>query len=82
MMSTLLLDGAASPMYRALIETNMGSDYAASTGYDRTARSTNVSVGLQGIRAEDVSKVCTIFFFYRGGMRWIDVLVLVGGDGD
>ncbi|KAJ3386763.1 Presequence protease, mitochondrial [Entophlyctis sp. JEL0112] len=57
MLATLLTDGASSPMYRALIETNIGSDYAASTGYDRTARMTNFSVGLQGIAKSDFSLV-------------------------
>ncbi|KAJ3060664.1 Presequence protease, mitochondrial, partial [Podochytrium sp. JEL0797] len=44
MLTTLLTDGPSSPMYRALIESNVGTDYAASTGYDRTAKMTNFSV--------------------------------------
>ncbi|KAJ3410731.1 Presequence protease, mitochondrial [Chytridiales sp. JEL 0842] len=60
MLSTLLTDGAASPMYRALIESNIGSDYAASTGYDRTSRQTCFSVGLQGMRTSDVPKVAEL----------------------
>ena len=58
MLTTLLTDGAASPMYRALIESNIGNDYSASTGYDRTCRMTNVSFGLQGIKSDNVSLVC------------------------
>ncbi|KAJ3028397.1 UNVERIFIED_CONTAM: Presequence protease, mitochondrial [Siphonaria sp. JEL0065] len=57
MLTTLLTDGPSSPMYRALIETNIGTDYAASTGYDRTAKMTNFSVGLQGISQSDFSLV-------------------------
>ncbi|KAJ1567563.1 Presequence protease, mitochondrial, partial [Cladochytrium tenue] len=54
LVSYLLTDGPASPMYRALIETNIGTDYAASTGYDDTARQTSFSVGLQGISSSQV----------------------------
>ncbi|KAJ3095686.1 Mitochondrial presequence protease, partial [Physocladia obscura] len=57
MLTTLLTDGPSSPMYRALIESNIGTDYAASTGYDPTAKMTNFSVGLQGISATDFSLV-------------------------
>ncbi|KAJ3175590.1 Mitochondrial presequence protease [Geranomyces variabilis] len=56
-LTSLLLDGAASPMYKALIATNIGSDYAATTGYNSEARVTNVSFGLQGIKSEDVQRV-------------------------
>ncbi|KAJ3047852.1 Presequence protease, mitochondrial, partial [Rhizophlyctis rosea] len=56
-LSSLLLEGAASPMYKALIESNIGSDYAATTGYNRHTRQTNVSFGLQGIRSENVDMV-------------------------
>ncbi|KAJ3234317.1 Mitochondrial presequence protease [Chytriomyces hyalinus] len=49
MLATLLTDGPSSPMYRTLIESNIGTDYVASTGYDRTAKMTNFSVGLQGL---------------------------------
>jgi Zn-dependent M16 (insulinase) family peptidase len=57
MLSTLMTDSAASPMYRALIESNIGSDYAPSTGYDRTSRQTCYSIGLQGMKSSDVPKV-------------------------
>ncbi|KAI9342630.1 Metalloenzyme, LuxS/M16 peptidase-like protein [Obelidium mucronatum] len=57
MLANLLTDGPSSPMYRSLIETNIGTDYAASTGYDRTAKMTNFSVGLQGISKADFQLV-------------------------
>ncbi|KAJ1565806.1 Presequence protease, mitochondrial, partial [Nowakowskiella sp. JEL0078] len=56
-MATLLTDGAASPMYKELIESNLGTDYSASTGYDNTARTSTVSFGLQGIRSSEVGIV-------------------------
>ncbi|CAG8655750.1 15310_t:CDS:2, partial [Dentiscutata heterogama] len=34
----LLLDGHASPMYKALIDTNIGSDFSENTGYDSSTR--------------------------------------------
>ncbi|RUP41802.1 Metalloenzyme, LuxS/M16 peptidase-like protein [Jimgerdemannia flammicorona] len=34
LLSYLLLDGHASPMYKALIDTNIGSEFSANTGYD------------------------------------------------
>jgi Zn-dependent M16 (insulinase) family peptidase len=56
-LSYLILDGHASPMYKSLIESNIGSEYAASTGYDNSTVRSTFSVGLQGIRAEDVCLV-------------------------
>ena len=34
----LLLDGHASPMYKALIDTNLGSEFSPNTGYDNSTR--------------------------------------------
>lgn len=62
MLSYLLLDGHASPMYKALIERNIGSDYSASTGYDQTTSRSSFNVGLQGIRTEDVEVVEKIIY--------------------
>ena len=38
LLSYLLLDGHASPMYKALIDTNLGSEFSANTGYDSSTR--------------------------------------------
>ncbi|TPX37139.1 hypothetical protein SmJEL517_g01018 [Synchytrium microbalum] len=56
-LTSLLIDGAASPMYQALIDSQLGSDYSPSTGYDRTATTTNLSFGLQGMKKSDVEQV-------------------------
>ncbi|TPX67666.1 hypothetical protein SpCBS45565_g03630 [Spizellomyces sp. 'palustris'] len=56
-LTSLLMDGAASPMFKALIEPNIGSDYSVTTGYNQHTKMTNVSFGLQGIRSEDVDMV-------------------------
>ncbi|ORX53065.1 hypothetical protein DM01DRAFT_1322754 [Hesseltinella vesiculosa] len=57
LLSYLLLDGHASPMYKALIETNLGSEFSANTGYDSYTRMSSLSIGLQGVKNDDVEKV-------------------------
>lgn len=56
-LSYLLVDGQASPMFKALIDTNLGSDFTANTGYDSSTLPTSFSVGLQGLKKEDFGKV-------------------------
>ncbi|KAI8869234.1 presequence protease-like protein [Ramicandelaber brevisporus] len=50
--ASLLLDGPSSPMHKALIDSGLGSEYSADTGYCGWQRHTTLSVGLQGINAE------------------------------
>ncbi|CAO3606883.1 unnamed protein product [Cunninghamella blakesleeana] len=57
LLSYLLLDGHASPMYKALIETNLGSEFSANTGYDSSTRVSSISIGLQGVSDSDLGKV-------------------------
>ncbi|KAI8368267.1 peptidase M16C associated-domain-containing protein [Radiomyces spectabilis] len=57
LLSYLLLDGHASPMYKALIDTNLGSEFSANTGYDNSTRSACLSIGLQGVKEDDVQLV-------------------------
>lgn len=59
-LSYLLIDGQASPFHKALIDSNLGSEYAASTGYDTTTENSSFSIGLQGISKDDVEKVKSI----------------------
>lgn len=56
-LSTLLLDGYGSPMYRGLVEAKLGSDFSPNTGFDTGSKRAMFSVGLQNVRAEDVIKV-------------------------
>ncbi|KAI8930255.1 peptidase M16C associated-domain-containing protein [Entophlyctis helioformis] len=53
-LADLLTDGAASPMYKALIESGLGSDYSATTGYSPYAHRTSMSFGLQGMESKNV----------------------------
>ncbi|KAL8734112.1 MAG: hypothetical protein Q9181_003301 [Wetmoreana brouardii] len=55
--SSLLLDGYGSPLYRALIESGLGPDWSPNTGYDTGGKIGIFSVGLNGVKKEDVPKV-------------------------
>ena len=56
-LSSLLLSGPASPMFKALIESGLGSAYAPSTGYDSHSRDAAFSIGLRGMRVDQVDKL-------------------------
>ncbi|KAI7819328.1 peptidase M16C associated-domain-containing protein [Gamsiella multidivaricata] len=56
-LSDLLTDGHASPMYKALIESSLGSEYSANTGYDSSTMVSSLSFGVQGMMMEDAQKV-------------------------
>ncbi|RAO67011.1 uncharacterized protein BHQ10_003023 [Talaromyces amestolkiae] len=56
-LSSLLLDGYGSPMYRALIESELGSSFTPNTGLDTGAKKPIFSIGVNGVREEDVGKV-------------------------
>ncbi|KAG0345907.1 Mitochondrial presequence protease, partial [Podila humilis] len=56
-LSDLLTDGHASPMYKALIESNLGSEYSANTGYDSSTFVSSLSFGVQGMKQENIAKV-------------------------
>ncbi|KAL3855313.1 hypothetical protein ACJMK2_014529 [Sinanodonta woodiana] len=59
---TLLVDGETSPFYQALLEANIGSDYAPVNGYNGYTKESSFSVGLQGIHPNDVEKVEKIIY--------------------
>ena len=56
-MSTILMDGYGSPLYRSLIESGLGQDWSPNSGYDNSGKIGIFSVGLNGVKREDVSKV-------------------------
>lgn len=56
-LSHLLLEGSSAPLYKALIDSNIGQEYAAGTGYDSSTKTATFSVGLQGIRDADTKLV-------------------------
>ena len=53
-LSFLLTNGPASPFYKALIDSNIGSDYSSGTGYNNSAFYSFFSVGLQGVSEADL----------------------------
>ena len=55
--TSLLLDGYGSPMYRALIESGLGTDFTPNTGYDSSGRTGIFSVGLNGVAEHNFAKV-------------------------
>lgn len=57
LLSYLMLDGHASPMYKALIESGLGAEFSANTGYDSSTMQSCFSVGLQGIKSDDIDKI-------------------------
>ena len=56
-LTSLLTDGAASPLYKALIEAKLGSDFAPTTGYSQEAVTSSLSFGLQGVATADIPVV-------------------------
>lgn len=56
-LSSLLMSGYGSPLYRNLIESGLGADFSANTGYDSAGRRGVFSVGLDAVKREDVPKV-------------------------
>src|SRR6185369_4632759 len=57
LLSTLLMDGYGSPLYRGLIEAGMGADWSPNAGYDSSAKLGIFSIGLTGVQESDVPKL-------------------------
>ncbi len=52
--SSLLMSGYGSPLYEGLIENGLGSNFSPNTGHDTSGRIGIFSIGLDGMRKEDV----------------------------
>ncbi|KAI4716863.1 hypothetical protein E4T48_06905 [Aureobasidium sp. EXF-10727] len=55
--SSLLMDGYGSPLYRNLIEAGLGPDFSPNTGFDGSGKRGVFSVGLNGVKQDNVPKV-------------------------
>lgn len=55
--TSILMDGYGSPLYRALIESGLGTDFSPNTGYDTSTKKAIFSIGLNGVTEENVPKV-------------------------
>ena len=56
-LSTLLLTGYGSPLYKSLIESGLGTDWSPNTGFDTAGFIGVFTIGATGVREADVSKV-------------------------
>lgn len=55
--SSLLIDGYGSPLYQGLIEAGLGADYSPNTGFSPTGTKSVLSIGLTGVKEENVPLV-------------------------
>ncbi|KAK4940464.1 Mitochondrial presequence protease [Elasticomyces elasticus] len=53
-MMSLLTSGYGSPLYQGLIESGLGTNFSPNSGYDSSTRIGTISIGLDGMRNEDV----------------------------
>jgi Zn-dependent M16 (insulinase) family peptidase len=58
----ILLGNAASPLRKALIDSNLGASLSDGTGFDGDNRDTTFVCGLKDVAASDASKIETIIF--------------------
>lgn len=56
-LSSLLMDGYGSPLYRNLIEAGLGTEWSSNSGFDTSGRVGIFSIGLTGVKEADVPKV-------------------------
>jgi Zn-dependent M16 (insulinase) family peptidase len=57
LLSTLLMDGYGSPLYRGLVEEGLGADWSPNAGYDGGGSRGIFSVGLTGVQESDIPRV-------------------------
>jgi len=55
--SSLLLEGFGAPLYQNTIEVGWGASYTANTGFDTSGKIGIFSIGLNGLRKHDVSRL-------------------------
>jgi presequence protease len=56
-LSSLLMSGYGSPLYQGLIESGMGSNFSSNSGFDSSSRIGIYSIGLDGMKKEDVPRL-------------------------
>ncbi|KAI5924105.1 Metalloenzyme, LuxS/M16 peptidase-like protein [Camillea tinctor] len=57
LLSSLLMDGYGSPLYKGLVESGLGTDFSPNAGYDGSAATGIFSIGLTGVSESNVEKV-------------------------
>jgi Zn-dependent M16 (insulinase) family peptidase len=58
-LAELLMGGPASPFYKALIESGLGSNFSPVSGFEDHIKETNLTIGLQNVAEEDIEKILT-----------------------
>ena len=58
--SSLLLEGYGSPLYRDLIETGYGTDWSPNTGFDHAGKKGLFSIGLIGVEEGNLSTITSM----------------------
>lgn len=56
-MMSLLMSGYASPLYSGLIESGVGTSFSPNTGYDGSSQVGTLSIGVDGMRTDDATKL-------------------------
>ncbi|MBE9504867.1 MAG: insulinase family protein [Proteobacteria bacterium] len=59
-LSSLLLGNAAAPLYKALMDSKIGSALAPGTGFEDENKEASFSAGLQGVNPDDADKIETL----------------------
>ncbi|KAI1776460.1 Metalloenzyme, LuxS/M16 peptidase-like protein [Hypoxylon cercidicola] len=57
LLSSLLMDGYGSPLYKGLVESGLGTDWSPNSGYDGSAATGMFSIGLTGVEQSNVEKI-------------------------
>ncbi|CAJ2507361.1 Uu.00g085470.m01.CDS01 [Anthostomella pinea] len=57
LLSSLLMDGYGSPLYKGLVESGLGTDFSPNAGYDGSAAAGIFSIGLSGVSETNVEKI-------------------------
>ncbi|CAG0921459.1 unnamed protein product [Notodromas monacha] len=60
LVSELLISGPNSPFYKALLEPKLGTSMSSVSGYDGSTLQSSFTVGLQGVRENEIEKVLTV----------------------
>ena len=55
-MSSLLFDGPNAPFYKKIIEEGIAPNFCPGVGYDHTTKEASFTMGVQGIKLDDVKK--------------------------
>lgn len=56
-LSSLLMDGYGSPLYKNLIEAGFGTEWSPNTGHDTSAVVGVFSIGITGVRKENLARI-------------------------